>query len=33
MRVLGKTLFDNVDEEKIRAWAEILDNKSRNLES
>lgn len=29
MKVLGRTLFDNVDKEKIRAWAEILGNKFR----
>jgi menaquinone-dependent protoporphyrinogen IX oxidase len=27
MKVLGRTLFDNVDKEKIHAWAEILGNK------
>jgi menaquinone-dependent protoporphyrinogen IX oxidase len=29
MKVLGRTLFDNVDKEKIHAWAEILGNKFR----
>ena len=29
MKVLGRTLFDNVDKEKICAWAEILGNKFR----
>ena len=27
MKLLGKTLFDNVDEEKIRLWAETLGKK------
>jgi len=29
MKVLGRTLFDNVDKEKIRAWVAILGNKFR----
>lgn len=27
MKLLGKTLFDNVDKDKIRVWAETLQNK------
>jgi menaquinone-dependent protoporphyrinogen IX oxidase len=27
MKILGKTIFDNIDSSKIRAWAEILGNK------
>ena len=29
MKVLGKTVFDNIDAEKIRAWAEALGSKLR----
>jgi menaquinone-dependent protoporphyrinogen IX oxidase len=29
MKVLGRTLFDNVDKERIHAWAETLGNKFR----
>ena len=29
MKVLGRTLFDNVDKEKVHAWVEILGNKFR----
>ena len=27
MKILGKTIFDNIDPDKIRAWAEILGGK------
>lgn len=27
MKMLGKTLFDNIDPDKIRAWAETLGSK------
>ncbi len=27
MKMLGKTVFDNIDKNKIQAWAEILGNK------
>jgi hypothetical protein len=27
MKILGKTIFDNIDPDKIRAWAEILGRK------
>ena len=29
MKVLGRTLFDNIDAEKVRLWAEALGDKFR----